>query len=103
MEVDLALVHAAHCCGVHGCKYGNEDCGVAAGTLEQKHPCEYCDVEDRVAAPLVNKIVSWLEGRIAELESLDSRTAGYIRAAAQDRAENYKDVVRGLREGAWKA
>lgn len=98
MEVNTTLVHAAHCCGVHGCKYSDEECGVAAGTLEQEHPCEFCP------APVVEQIVSWLEGRIKELDaqSLDHNIAGYIRLSARDRADHYRDVVRGLEEGAWK-
>jgi hypothetical protein len=36
-------VHAAHCCRVHGCKYGDGDCPVALGTIKQKFPCDVCD------------------------------------------------------------
>jgi hypothetical protein len=35
-------VHAAHCCKWHGCKYGDPDCPVANGEVEQRYPCEYC-------------------------------------------------------------
>lgn len=35
--------HASHCCYQHGCKYGNNDCPVAWGTIKQKFRCEYCD------------------------------------------------------------
>lgn len=99
MEVNTTLVHAAHCCGVHGCKYSDEECGVAAGTLEQEHPCEFCDT-----APVVAQIVSWLEGRIAELETQARNPYEdvHIAISAHNRAHHYKDVVRGLREGAWK-
>jgi hypothetical protein len=39
---DLTGVHAAHCCLVHGCKYGHQDCPVTEGKAEQMYPCEYC-------------------------------------------------------------
>lgn len=102
-QVDNVGVHAAHCCAKHGCKYGNDECPVQAGNVKQEHPCEYCDMDDEAAAPVVDKIVKWLEGHITELENVDTRIAGYIRQAGYDRAHNYRDVVRGLREGAWKA
>lgn len=34
--------HEDHCCKIHGCKYGDEDCPVAAGVLAQAFPCEDC-------------------------------------------------------------
>ena len=35
-------VHAAHCCKWHGCKYGDPDCPVANGEVEQEYQCEDC-------------------------------------------------------------
>lgn len=35
-------VHTTHCCHVFGCKYGNEDCPVAGGTVEAVYACEDC-------------------------------------------------------------
>lgn len=35
-------VHRCHCCRWHGCKYGDEDCPVANGEVEQEYLCEYC-------------------------------------------------------------
>lgn len=35
-------VHAAHCCKWHGCKYGDRDCPVANGEVEQLYACEDC-------------------------------------------------------------
>lgn len=38
-------VHIAHCCGRHGCKYGDDidgRCPVALGIAEQDGPCEDC-------------------------------------------------------------
>lgn len=36
-------VHASHCCKWHGCKYGDDDCPVVSGEVEQLYLCEYCD------------------------------------------------------------
>ncbi len=35
--------HAAHCCKEHGCKYGDENCPVVLGTVEQRFPCLDCE------------------------------------------------------------
>ena len=42
-----AAVHAAHCCWMHGCKYGDDDCPVQDGKTRQLYPCEQCqdDIE----------------------------------------------------------
>ena len=40
-------VHKGHCCKVHGCKYGEEDCPVVLGKVKQTHPCMDCDTETR--------------------------------------------------------
>lgn len=102
MEVNTTLVHAAHCCGVHGCKYSDEECGVAAGTLEQEHPCEFCDT-----APVVAQIVSWLEKRITAQQEQAERALRDGDANAHHRrvvkVVVLADVVRGLREGVWKS
>lgn len=35
-------VHASHCCKWHGCKYGDKDCPVVNGKVEQEYLCVYC-------------------------------------------------------------
>jgi C4-type Zn-finger protein len=35
-------VHTEHCCAIHGCKYGNEDCTVYSGGKAQSYVCETC-------------------------------------------------------------
>ena len=46
--IDHIGVHRAHCCKWHGCKYGDDDCPVANGEVEQDYLCECCcwDLED---------------------------------------------------------
>ncbi len=46
-------VHATHCCGEHGCKYGDHDCPVVLGQVEQRYVCEECeDFDLRVEAAM---------------------------------------------------
>ncbi len=35
-------VHTEHCCAVHGCKYGDEDCTVVEKLRPQSYLCEDC-------------------------------------------------------------
>ena len=58
-------VHAAHCCKWHGCKYGDKDCPVVLGKVEQEYPCEWCseELEDekyhREALDRIEEIKIW--------------------------------------------
>jgi hypothetical protein len=36
-------VHTGHCCVLHGCKYGDDDCPVETGAKEQSYSCEQCE------------------------------------------------------------
>ena len=48
LKIMNVAVHETHCCVDHGCKYGDHDCPVASGEVEQRHrPPE--DVLTRVA------------------------------------------------------
>lgn len=38
-------VHASHCCAIHGCKYGQEDCPVVNKRIEQEYLCEECSYD----------------------------------------------------------
>jgi len=44
-EVDHIGVHRTHCCFIHGCKYGVENCPVESGEIEQDYLCECCDAD----------------------------------------------------------
>ena len=73
---DSIGVHASHCCKWHGCKYGDEDCPVVLGQVEQLYTCEYCDVlfEDeewhRSAVKQIDEIKAWKARKKAERENL---------------------------------
>lgn len=43
MEKSKWGVHISHCCLMHGCKYGDEDCPVVTGEAVQEYTCESCD------------------------------------------------------------
>lgn len=42
MAVNNAGTHVTHCCGLHGCKYGNIECPVENGEATQAYPCQEC-------------------------------------------------------------
>ena len=62
-------VHAAHCCKWHGCKYGDPDCPVVNGEVEQEYLCEYCyeDLREeefyRMVIANIEEIKKWKETR----------------------------------------
>lgn len=44
-EVTDKCVHTEHCCSLHGCKYGLDDCPVTTGKKKQSFPCEECETD----------------------------------------------------------
>jgi hypothetical protein len=56
MEVDHIGVHAAHCCKICGCKYGDEDCPVVNGVVEAKYDCYDCEVRVEDAIENLNRL-----------------------------------------------
>lgn len=42
VNVDKIGVHVTHCCVIHGCKYGENNCVVTQGTHVQAYLCEFC-------------------------------------------------------------
>ena len=45
MEKSKLGMHEGHCCVLHGCKYGDEDCPVISGETQQRCQCESCDYD----------------------------------------------------------
>jgi len=39
----MKTVHTEHCCIIHGCKYGDNNCPVELGNIKQTFLCEECD------------------------------------------------------------
>ena len=62
-------VHVTHCCKWHGCKYGDPDCPVFNGEVEQEYLCEYCyeDLREeefyRMVIANIEEIKKWKETR----------------------------------------
>lgn len=69
MKYGLIGPHIAHCCYIHGCKYGNLNCLVASGKIAQEYPCEFCpdmqEDEQMELAYLLNEMYD--KGKIAGL------------------------------------
>lgn len=65
-------VHVAHCCVLHGCKYGDRDCPVVSWEVVQEHPCEGCAPDDgdllevrvEVRSNLTDKWYAWNGDRV---------------------------------------
>lgn len=47
------LTHAAHCCAVHGCKYGEEVCPVVTGAVQREPRAGWCQEPGLVAQPKI--------------------------------------------------
>ena len=45
MDLSKYGVHRTHCCVLHGCKYGDEDCPVESGEIKQDYICESCSMD----------------------------------------------------------
>jgi hypothetical protein len=41
-DIDVG-VHQSHCCAIHGCKYGEDDCPVVTKKIIQDHICVDCE------------------------------------------------------------
>lgn len=56
-----AQTHATHCCILHGCKYGDDDCPVVKGRLTQVYTCEACSYD---GINSVNEVFEVLNGKL---------------------------------------
>ena len=67
MDKKEYAVHASHCCKWHGCKYGDDDCPVVNGEIEQLYLCWDCqeDLENeeyhRHMVARIDEIKKWKE------------------------------------------
>lgn len=48
-------VHETHCCIEHGCKYGDKDCPVEMGLIQQRYICESCDFDNLTLPEILDK------------------------------------------------
>lgn len=63
---DDLFVHVTHCCGVHGCKYGHEDCPVETHKFPQAYKCESCFYYEEEASDSQVQVFE-LQKQLAEL------------------------------------
>lgn len=72
MEASVSIgVHINHCCVLHGCKYGDENCPVVGRQVEQEYLCEQCGEELENPILETNEIESelyWLKTRLSKLQ-----------------------------------
>jgi hypothetical protein len=61
-------VHQSHCCGKHGCKYGDRDCPVKNRQVVQDHACSYC-----TSTAGLKRQIAELEEELAWSQSLEDR------------------------------
>lgn len=59
--MDDAGVHRTHCCKYHGCKYGERDCPVYAGTIKQEFACEQCDHDKELYEEVIRRGKTWFD------------------------------------------
>lgn len=78
----MSIVHAAHCCAAHGCKYGEVDCPVTLKQIDQKFACDICelvqqDVMDDVAnVPEGVKLIK--SDNVSETWRVPTLISGYV-------------------------
>ena len=81
-QVTRDVVHAAHCCPVHGCKYGFENCGVLAGRVEADGSCERCAEDAPRLAAL--EALAYLRQRSALTTERDAQALATIEQALKE-------------------
>jgi hypothetical protein len=62
----MKKLHSAcqsHCCVLHGCKYGYEDCPVVTKKVKQDHRCESCEWEGYADVNIVEMIANGIKDR----------------------------------------
>lgn len=60
-------VHSSHCCDIHGCKYGDDDCPVELKEVAADYKCEQCYWEEE--EDMRNPRMQALKKQIARLTS----------------------------------
>jgi len=68
---DPTVVHAAHCCK-HNCKYGNADCPVVSGVVNQMRDCK--DVE------CDQDVIDKAEAELTHLRAIKSAACAFVYA-----------------------
>jgi len=92
-------VHESHCCPIHGCKYGDENCPVVLKLTEKySDHCEMCDW-DYEDPDCINLLQAFIKSKKQD----DIITWGLM-SALIDEFKNDMITVReqGIQDGWWK-
>jgi hypothetical protein len=80
-------VHTEHCCRIHGCKYGDDDCPVENKTKVQSFECEMCS-DSRFTVYILELSYDYESSSILSIHI--SREGAIM--AAEKRLKEYKQV-----------
>lgn len=104
MDKEKYGVHISHCCYIHGCKYGDEDCPVVSGEVSQKHLCYDCseeyepytleELEQLRKTKSYRPTYKQLKTKLADLEAKLAESDEYIELLLEEKA-GYIDIISG--------
>jgi len=69
----------SHCCAIHGCKYGYDDCPVFAQKVKQEYLCEDCGTDGIESLDELNLILA-LPSKEKATENLKLSVKEYLMA-----------------------
>lgn len=88
-------VHETHCCVLHGCKYGEEDCPVVLKQTKQRYTCESCGYEGIKTLEDLHTIADTdINKDISDLFNMIENWEGHCCNLIQE--ENYKALKRRI-------
>jgi len=80
--------HVTHCCIVHGCKYGDEDCPIVTGEAVQMHPCITCEDREQTITNTNDVILLMMIDRLDQIVKSLSKVVDLIQES-----ENYLQLI----------
>jgi len=67
-------VHRTHCCVLHGCKYGKEDCPVTSGQIPQDYICLDCEEQGIKSIDHLKKEIDRINNEISCYGDIDRKS-----------------------------
>ena len=92
----------SHCCVLHGCKYGYDDCPVATKQVVQDYVCEQCSVYDGIQdMDQLHALMASMEGADGDLWKMNETFNEYagLEAVYRDRILELRSAIRKHKEG----
>ena len=102
MSREYASVHDAHCCRIHGCKYGKLHCPVEAGEelgLTGTIGCESCETDMAEHAKDLALIRAALEAAAKEMDGMFGNDYGHEIPGAAIRHLDPQSILDEYRRG----